>query len=359
MCGWRPLAPIRNKSSDQVATLEDVARLTGVSTATVSRCLNAPSKVTEATRARVMDAVHELGYLPNFSAQALAAKRTNTFGAIIPTMENAIFARGLQAFQKALEARGITLLVASSGYDPALEEKQIKALAARGADALLLIGHDRSRAVYDFLERRRIPYLVAWVHDAAAGHSSIGFDNFAAMRRLTDEVIALGHRSLGLISAPGANNDRVRARCDGVRAAMRAHGLKPSALKIIETPYSINNGAQAFQALIEQHPDITVVLCGNDVLAAGAITLARARGIRVPEDISITGFDDLEIAEILPPGLTTIHVPHRQMGEGAATMLIELRDGAKPGKNIELEATIKWRNSLGPVPHSPADFLAN
>ena len=107
-----------------VPTVEDVARHAGVSTATVSRCLNMPHRVTEQTRERVMDAVRELGYAPNFGARALAAKRTNTFGAIIPTMENAIFARGLQAFQEELHANGVTMLVASSSYEPDLEEEQ-------------------------------------------------------------------------------------------------------------------------------------------------------------------------------------------------------------------------------------------
>ena len=127
-------------------TLDDVARAAGVSTATVSRCLNAPDRVIATTRERVMQAVEALGYTPDFGGRALASRRTNTVGAIIPTMDNAIFARGLQSFQEALSRFGKTLLVASSGYSPAREREQMEVMASRGVDGLLLIGSARPEA---------------------------------------------------------------------------------------------------------------------------------------------------------------------------------------------------------------------
>lgn len=332
-----------------VATLEDVAQRAGVSTATVSRCLNSPKKVSEQTRERVMSVVRELGYSPNFGARALAAKRTNTFGAIVPTMENAIFARGLQAFQEELRTHGVTLLVASSSYRPDIEEEQVRALVARGADALLLIGYDRPPQTYAFLERRDIPYVVAWAHDQSVRHTSIGFENRRAMQELADRLIELGHRSIGLITAPRDGNDRARERYEGVVSAMKHRGLDPQTLHIVETPYSIANGADAFSDLMGSGTGITAVMCGNDVLAAGAISMAKKMGVRVPQDVSITGFDDLELAEIVSPGLTTIHVPHREMGQGAARLLVDMRNGGQPGQKIRLQAAIKWRDSLGPV----------
>lgn len=330
--------------------LDDVAARAGVSTATVSRCLNNPSKVSEATRKRVLEAVDALGYAPNFGAQALAAKRTNTFGAIIPTMENAIFARGLQAFQEELHRQGITLLVASSSYDPALEEQQIRSLIARGADGLLLIGHDRTPEIYNFLDTREVPYVIAWTFDAHQTRLSIGFDNRKAMRALADRVIGYGHRTLALITADRGGNDRARQRFEGLCDAMTAHGLDPAALTVMETSYSIANGAAAFEAAMQADPRPTAVLCGNDVLAAGALSRARRMGLSVPGDVSITGFDDIEIAQIVTPTLTTVHVPHRDMGRGAAELLIALRNGAAPTESTELEASVVLRDSLGPVP---------
>lgn len=331
-------------------TLADVAQLSGVSTATVSRCLNTPARVSEDTRRRVLDAVRQLGYAPNFGARALASRRTDTFGAIIPTMEAAIFARGLQAFQDELGRQGITLLVASSSYSPELEEEQIRALVARGADALLLIGHDRTPESYAFLAKQRTPHVLAWTYDASREFQSIGFDNRRAMSSLADRVLDLGHRNIGLISAPRAGNDRARQRCEGVKAALDARGLSAEHLKVIETPYSIANGAAAFEELMSQGRRPSVVMCGNDVLAAGALSRARTMGIRVPDDVSITGFDDIDIAEIVTPALTTVHVPHRAMGRGAARMLIAMRNGEDPGPSVELKATIANRESLGHAP---------
>ncbi|MEM8740875.1 MAG: LacI family DNA-binding transcriptional regulator [Pseudomonadota bacterium] len=344
----------RNQASDAASpTLEDVAQRAGVSTATVSRCLNSPVQVSEATRMRVLEVVRQLGYAPNFGARALAAKRTDTFGAIIPTMENAIFARGLEAFQKELGLHGITMLVASSSYSPALEEEQIRTLVARGADALLLIGHDRTPDSYAFLKTQRIPHIVAWAHAPEQARLSIGFDNRRAMQGLAAEVLSLGHVRLGLITAQRAGNDRARARSEGVADAMRLGGLDPAELQLVETTYSIANGAQGFKTLMESASPPSAVFCGNDVLAAGALSMARDLGIDVPGDVSVTGFDDIELAGIVTPALTTVHVPHRKMGRGAAQMLVALRNGQDPGSNVELGATIAWRASLGPPPAGP------
>lgn len=330
--------------------LEDVAERAGVSTATVSRCLNAPERVSEATRMRVLAAVEALGYAPNFGARALAARRTNTFGAIIPTMENAIFARGLQAFQEELGRLGITMLVASSSYRPELEEEQIRALVARGADALLLIGHDRTPQSYAFLDQRRIPYLVAWAFDADAPRPSIGFDNRAAMRTLAERVLDHGHVRLGYIGAGEAGNDRARLRAEGAALAMQARGLDPAGLRKIETTYSIARGAEAFAALMADPRPPTAILCGNDVLAAGALSMARRMGIAVPGQVSVTGFDDIELAEIVSPALTTMHVPHGDMGRRAARLLVAMRNGQTVTESVELPATLVERDSLGPRP---------
>ncbi len=339
------------KENRSVPTLEDVARLAGVSTATVSRCLNTPDRVVETTRLRVADAVRELGYLPNFGARAMAAKRTNTIGAVIPTMENAIFARGIQAFQEALHDQGYTLLVASSSYSLDREAEQVRALAARGADGLLLIGHDRLPEVGVFLQRHGIPALVAWAYDSQGGLPSIGFDNRASMRALAREAIGLGHRRIGVISAETAANDRARGRLEGIRDALREAGLPDGDLPVIETTYGIAQGAEAFARLMRSERPPTVVLCGNDVLAVGALSRAREIGLSVPGDVSVTGFDDIDLAQVAVPGLTTVHVPHRVMGRQAARMLVRMVETGAPGASVELATRIRRRDSLAPVRH--------
>lgn len=327
-------------------TLDDVAKAAGVSTATVSRCLNNPQQVVEATRKRVLSTVEELGYTPNFAARVMAAKRSFTIGAIIPTMENAIFARGLQAFQEEIHQRGYTLLVSSSAYEPEAEKDQIRTLVARGADGLLLIGHDRDADIYDYLDRRKVPALVAWSFLPDKPVPSVGFDNRKAMKALADQIIRQGHTRLATISGISSGNDRARLRIAGIKSAMAEHGLQPDDLMVIETTYEFENGATAFRDLMATDTPPTAVLCGNDVLAVGALRQAQKMGLRVPEDVSITGFDDIEIARIVSPALTTVHVPHREMGQKAAQELIRMIETNSAGQSLELSTHLVTRDSL-------------
>lgn len=329
-------------------TLDDVAKLASVSTATVSRCLNNPDRVVEKTRTRVLKAVQTLGYTPNFAARVMAAKRTFTIGAIIPTMDNAIFARGLQAFQEELHRKGYTLLVASSAYSPQIEEEQIKALVARGADGLLLIGHDRNSEVYDYLEVQGIPTLSAWSFLPDARLPSIGFDNRGAMKALTEVVLNQGHRKLAMISAVTKGNDRAQTRVEGFRQALSEHGIDPHSVEIIETTYEVESGARAFEEIVSHGKHPTAVLCGNDVIAVGALRAAKTMGFNVPGDVSITGFDDMELARIVEPALTTVRVPHNEMGQRAAQELVAMVERKSAGVPYCLDSHVVERDSLAP-----------
>lgn len=325
-------------------TIDDVARAAAVSTATVSRCLNTPAKVSQATRDRVMGAVKQLGYTPNFAARAMAANRTHTIGAIIPTMDNAIFARGIQAFQETLHQQGYTLLVASSAYDPVREADQIDTLIGRGADGLLLIGYDRAPDVYKALSARGVPTLLSWAHQPQGPLPAVGFDNEAAMRALADHMLDMGHRDIGVISGHVAGNDRAADRLKGIRAALSARGLSPVA--VVECNYGIETGAQAFAQIMADPSRPTLVMCGNDVLAVGALQQARLMGLQVPRDVSVTGFDDIELASIATPDLTTVHVPHRDMGIKAAHALIAMIETGQEPPSIKLDSTIRLRGSV-------------
>ncbi|MEM7634328.1 MAG: LacI family DNA-binding transcriptional regulator [Pseudomonadota bacterium] len=327
-------------------TLEDVARAAGVSTATVSRCLNEPGKVSEKTRDHVMQAVSKLNYSPNFGARAIAANRTGIFGAVIPTMENAIFARGIEAFQKSLVEKNGTTLVASSAYDPENEARLIRTMVARGADGLLLIGTERDPEIYTFLADRNIPTVIAWACSADPNQAYVGFDNRAASERLVAHAIGMGHRTFACISAPTATNDRARDRVLGARQAITTAGLDAAAMPIVETDYSIENGRSAFRQIAATASLPSLIICGNDVLAVGAIQAAAAAGLDVPGDVSIIGFDDIELATVISPALTTVHVPHREMGRLAGDTLYSLVKDATEPIRIELETRLVERQSL-------------
>ncbi len=332
------------------ATLVDVAKAAGVSTATVSRCINSPEKVVASTREKVSAAITELGYMPNFGARAMAVRKTNTIGAIIPTMENAIFARGLQAFQEELRNQGFTLLVASSAYDLDVEEEQIRSLIARGADGLLLIGHDRNQRILSFIKQNQIPAIAAWTYESGTALPSVGFDNKKAMQEMANHVVELGHSQIGVISAQASNNDRARQRLAGIREVFNAQNFVEDQLTVIETAYGIEEGGQAFEKMVRRQPRPTAIICGNDVIAVGAIKRARELGIRVPDEVSITGFDDIELGQVTFPTLTTVQVPHREMGIAAAKSLVALLSDPKATKSVKLETSLIIRESLASAP---------
>ena len=323
--------------------------MANVSSATVSRCFNSPDRVVEATRERILQIVDEMEYTPNFGGRALASNRSNTVGAIIPTMENAIFARGLQAFQIMLAENNVTMLVASSGYDQERELQQIRSLVSQGADGLLLIGHARPEKTYEFLHRRQIPYVLTWNYHADSSSYKVGFDNRRAATRLAQHVLKLGHERIAFITAHTEFNDRALDRLNGVRDAMRSSGITIDNLEIVRTTYSLKSGGDAFQFLMARTPRPTVVMCGNDVLATGAIGRANEMGISIPDEVSVTGFDDIDLAEVIQPKLTTVHVPHRRMGASAARLLLDILDDKADCQSVELETEIIIRESLGPA----------
>ena len=332
-------------SARPIPTLEDVARHAGVSTATVSRCINTPERLREPTRKRVQASIDALGYMPHFGGQALASNRTNTIGAIIPTMENAIFARGLQAVEERLAEEGVTLLVASSGYDPERETSQVKTLLRRGVDGLLLIGRERPSEIYDVIKSQGKPVVLAWTLDPSEAVTCVGFDNQRAAAQLCRAVIERGHREIAMIAGVTAWNDRARGRIDGVKEAMHERGWELPAHRLIEAQYTIEAGAEAFrQIFLGSKP--TAVMCGNDVLAAGAISAAYKMGLKVPDDVSITGFDDIDLADVVVPGITTAHVPHRRMGRLAAELLLSMRNGEAVKTSNAFEVSIVQRGSL-------------
>lgn len=333
-------------SKRPLPNLEDVARAAGVSTATVSRTINTPDKVSPQTRERVDAAVKALHYAPNFGARAIASNRTGTFGAIIPTMENAIFARGIEAFQNHLIEHNATMLLASSGYDQAREEALIRTMVARGADGILLIGEARDPAIYAFLEAQNIPVVLSWTKAEPLNRSFVGFDNFQAMEMMATKALSLGHKHIAYISAPFAGNDRATARLKGVKQAMQNAALDEATLLTREVPYAVHHAALATQEIIHHHPETTLIICGNDVLAVGALKAVKQLGLAVPQHISITGFDDILVAEIIDPPLTTVHVPHREMGRQAAAALLSMVDGPSMVIRTQLPTYIVERGSL-------------
>lgn len=329
-------------------TLADVAAAAGVSTATVSRCLNAPASVRAATRARVEDAVRRLGYEADATARALASRRSLTIGAIVPTLDNAIFAAGIEGLQRALTAEGYTLLIASHEYDLDQELAQARTLLSRGIDGLFLIGKDHHPELRARAAARGAPTVLGWT--LSETEPSIGFDNARAAAALADYLWSIGHRRFGMIAAPTAENDRARERLEGVRAALARRGVTLDPACVVERAYGLEEGREGLRALMAREPRPTAIVCGNDVLAFGAMFEAQAMGLSVPDDVSIAGFDDLPLAAQLGPGLTTVGVPASLIGARAAEHLIRRISGQTVATATEVPTRLIVRGSTAPPP---------
>lgn len=335
-------------------TLKDVAALAGVSSATVSRALNAPTKVSARRREAIERAIIALGYVPNFGGRALASNQTNIVGALIPSLSNAMFANGVQAFEETLASANLSLVLATTGYDPVQEARQLRTLIAQGASSILLIGKARDPQTLKFLEARHIPYVLSWCYGdegAEEGEQTfVGFDNQTSAAAVARQALGRGHKNFALICGRCANNDRAQDRRFGFEMAIAQAGAHLTHVE--EADYRLDAGRLAFDKLIGRAPETTVVLCGNDVLAAGALMAARDQGLSVPQDMSIIGFDDIGLARVTTPPLTTMHVPQERMGRLAAEVLMAKRAGQASVPSIRLDTEFVLRGSLA-APKTP------
>ncbi len=341
--------PERGRYGFRMATLGDVARRAGVSAASVSRVLNHPAKVSLDVRERVIRAMSELGYVRDGAARALASRHSFTIGNVVPTLGIGIFASGVEALQRRLEASGYQLLVAASLYDEENEVRQVRALIERGVDGVALVGHRHAPEVYQLLQSRNLPYVNTYEFDGQNPHPCIGFDNHKGAFNLTRCLVELGHREFAIVTAPASLNDRIAARLAGIVDCLAEHGIAVRQGCLMDVAQTIVAGRIATRALLTRHPELTAICCTTDTLAMGALFECRALGIHVPKDVSVAGFSDLEIVAELDPPLSTVHIPADRIGTAIADFLLDRIAGRSGPMKIELEATMVLRQSTGPA----------
>jgi LacI family transcriptional regulator len=334
------------KPFDGTIKLADVARAAGVSTATASRAINTPLLVSAAARERVEGAIKALNWIPHGAAKALASLRTRTIGVLIPTFGHQTIAAMIEALQHELALAEYTLLIGWA--DPALEMtlKQAFNMIERGVEALILMGEDQPAALMELLERRRIFHVIAYTSGRDGRENCIGFDNYLEMSKLTQHLLSLGHRNFGLITRGHRNNDRIRQRIEGINDTLAREGIAIRPQHAVEVSHwLIGSGRQGMQTLLANPPVPTAVICANDYLAAGALIEAKSTGLHVPDDISIVGFDDVELAGQLDPPLTTIHVPARPVGLAIARYILDRLEKGTAILPPRLEAELMIRGS--------------
>jgi LacI family transcriptional regulator len=330
------------------SSARDVARLAGVSTATVSRALNLPDSVDPTTLTRVRAAIDKLRYVPHGAARALRSRKSDTLGAVVPSFDYALYARTTSALQREVDARGYALVLAAHHYDLQTEVRVTQQMVQHGVDAFVFVGLDHEGSLYSLLDRYGRPYVLTWGVDPSGLHPSIGFDNRAATYAMTRHLLELGHRRFGLISAPTAGNDRSRERGAGVRNALAGAGLTLDDDAIRYGPIALESGAAAMRELLALVPRPTAVIATNDVFAVGAMVACREAGVRIPEDISITGVDNTDLGATQTPGLTSIRTPVIEIGRAAAQQLFARLEGEPAELSQLLPFELVTRGSTAP-----------
>lgn len=310
--------------------------------------------VSAVLKARITSAVAELSYQPNIAARMLAQRRSWTIAAIVPSIRNSLFARGLEAIQARLETSGYTLLLGATSFQPEREREVTEAFLARGVDGLIYMGASHLGATYAALARAQVPFVNQGEYDADAPYPSVGYDSHEAAGLAVHHLIALGHRRIGLVAGNSFGNDRASGRISGVKEALAGAGDGGWTVPVSEQPNTVSGGRAGFRALFASPRPPTAIICDNDIQAYGVLLEARDRGLCAGTGISIIGFDDLELSEQI--GLSSIHVPTGEMGRLAAEYVLSRLAGGIPPHATRVEIRLVARTSTGPpVAERPAE----
>lgn len=337
--GERPLTAHKSRKKPNV---RDVARKAGVSVATVSRVLNGALNVSDDTRQHVESVIEAMQFVPSSAARAINSGRSRLVGALIPTLDHAIFARFIDAVEETLDQHGLSLIVANTGHDLARELEKAKKLLNIGVEGLIVSGITRAEGFEAVVQRYQVPVIATSYYDAAHTFPTVGYDNAAVSELALNHLQALGHKSIGVLSGPADDNDRTRARLEGLQST------KNVSIKVFETEMSFAGAADAVAQLLHQKSDATAILCLSDVLAQGAVMCLRSRGLHVPSEISVVGIDDLPSSASFDPPLTTVHLPVADMGHHTAAALATwIETGTVPDGRL-LDTKLISRASAAP-----------
>jgi LacI family repressor for deo operon, udp, cdd, tsx, nupC, and nupG len=330
----------------RAAGIRDVARLAGVSTATVSRALASPDLVTPETRARVHEAIGQTGYVPNPAARSLRSQKTNMILVVLPDLANTFFSSILRGMEQTLFEAGYGMIVSDLDGQPEKEAHFAAFTAAGRVDgAILLNGHLLGEKSATRGGKVRIPLVALCEAIPEADIPQIEVDNRIGARTMVAHLASLGHQRIAYVSGPPGNVLELE-RANGYREGLEAAGLAFDSDLIIPGDYTLDAGTAAGGVIAARRNKPTAVFCTSDVMAIGVIRALAAAGLRVPEDISVAGFDDVEFAAVAEPPLTTIRQPRRELGEAAARTIIGLLRGEAPPRRQRLKTELVIRSSV-------------
>ncbi|MBN1679778.1 MAG: LacI family DNA-binding transcriptional regulator [Anaerolineae bacterium] len=332
-------------------TLEDVSKRAGVSTATASKVLSNTPYFTDETRQKVMQAVKELGYIPNLAARALSTGKTHIIAVVFPYVYEAIFTDPnvmhiLAGIETECTSRGYNILLSTPNLSAnEVDHHYLQLIQSGYLDGILAIDAYPEASALEPAQAKGIPSV-------AIGYGTtdhyVRHNDRAGGRAIGEHLLALGHTQIGIIDVPEVMNYGVQERLIGLRTACVEANIDFEALPIRHGDWSTASGAKCAAELLTTHPDLTALLCMNDRMAMGAIQQTREMGRDIPGDLSITGYDDIPTAAFLVPPLTTVSQRAPEQGQVAARMLFDILDGGKPDP-VELPPQLMVRQSSGPA----------
>jgi LacI family transcriptional regulator len=308
------------------AGVKDVARHAGVSVGTVSNVLNRPEAVAATTRERVEAAMAELGFVRNASARQLRAGRSQTVGAILMDLSNPFYTELARGIEDRLALDDHTLMLCSSDEDEDREARYLRLFAEQGVRGILVTPFSTTKDRLKQLARLGIPAVLI---DARSSRiSSVGVDNVAGATAAVTHLLDQGHRRIGFVNGPLAIQ-QCHDRAIGAAAAVRDAGLAPGEVLVQRTvdPMTADQGQAAARAMLDEAPDVTAIFCVNDIVALGVMRELRLRGLHIPHDVAVVGYDDIHFAAELMTPLTSVRQPMHQLGWTAVDLL--MRDSAE------------------------------
>lgn len=331
------------------ATLADVASRAGVSPVTVSRAIRHPEMVSAELRTRIDDAVRSLSYIPNHLASALASTRTHIVGVIVPSLTNGVFDDYLSAIQDVLYPAGLQTLVSNVRYSELEEEKAIQTLLGYHPEAMIVAGVDQTDRSRELLKNSGVPVVQTMDVTDTPIDLNVGLDHTAAGAAAVHYLYGQGHRKIAHLTARG--DPRARRRHAGYRRAMEELGIYDERL-VEATPdtSTVQMGSTQFGAVLDRVGDVTAVFTCNDDLALGTLFESQRRGLRVPDDLAIMGFNDLDFCVATMPALTSVSTERQRIGTWAAQSILEIirGSGRRPRQpQLDVGFSIKARGSTG------------
>lgn len=300
-------------------TLKDIAEKVGVTKMTVSRYLRDPESVAEATRAKIEAVVSDLGYIPSRAPEILSNSTSKAIGILIPSLSNQVFSDLVRGIESVTQAAGYQTLLAHYGYSPEEEEDKIASLLSYHVDGLILSESSHTERALKMIQTAGIPVVETMDLPQHPIDMAVGLDHRAAACAMVETMIARGRREILYL---GARMDvRTRLRMEGYHQAMTSHGLNPITV-LTEEHSSFTLGCQLLDKALDTYPDTDGIFCTNDDIAVGALLRCQQRGLNVPEQICIAGYNALDIGRSLYPPLASVKTPREEIGIEAAKMLL-------------------------------------